>query len=307
MGSEQHRGVTGRRAWSSVTTLVIFTLLTAGCWSDRGSGSTSPAGSVTPIVSLAQTPSPQVLLYDGLEVASEQKAGGWTVLADAFGVWVAGAGTLTLVDSETGATSPVGAGPWDYDFTVLAEYGEGSIFLGSGTTLWELAIDGTVIHRFLLPAVGYIDAVHFVPSSVELWVAGSGARSGNVVARIDPDSGRVMDRYSVDQGLHEITDAAAVFIASRASRHPVQRIDPSSGAQRPFPTIDRQDCLDRRVDLLWAEEGDAVRCIDATSFAPCGEVRIPMLRSRPTATCCGCCRGLPGVTERRADRRASPS
>ncbi len=278
MGSEQHRGVIGRRAWSSVTTLVIFTLLTAGCWSDRGGGSTSPAGSVTPIVSPAQTPSPQALPYDGLEVVSEQKAGGWTVLADAFGVWVAGGGTLKIVDPESGAMSPVGAGPWDYDYTVLAEYGEGSIFLGSGTTLWELAIDGTVIHRFHLPAVGYIDAVHVVSSSVELWVAGSGAASGNVVARVDPDSGRVMDRYSVDQGLHQVTDAAGyVFVASRASRHPVQRIDPMSRAQRAVPTIGPAGIVSIAGvnDLLWVEEGDSVRCIDATSFTPCGEVRIP--------------------------------
>ncbi len=258
--------------------LVLFTLLTAGCWSDESSVATSPTGSPTPIVSPAQTPSPQALPYDGLEVTSEQKAGGWTVLADAFGVWVAGAGTLTLVDPKTGATSPAGAGPWDYDFTVLAGYGDGPVFLGSGTTLWELFVDGTVIHRFHLPAVGYIDAIHVVPLGGELWVAGSGGLSGNVVARVDANSETVLERYPVDQGLHQITDAAGyVFVASRASRHPVQRIDPRSGAQRPVPTIGPAGMVSIAGvhDLLWVEEGDAVRCLDATSLAPCGEVRIP--------------------------------
>lgn len=142
MVPERNLGATRGRARSSVMMLVLFTLLTAGCWSDESSVATSPTGSPTPIVSPAQTPSPQALPYDGLEVTSEQKAGGWTVLADAFGVWVAGAGTLTLVDPKTGATSPAGAGPWDYDFTVLAGYGDGPVFLGSGTTLWSCSSTG---------------------------------------------------------------------------------------------------------------------------------------------------------------------
>ena len=172
MGPERYLGLTGRHAWSQAIPFVLCTLLTAGCWSDRGSALTSSTGSATPIVSSAQTPSPQALPHDGLEVTSEQKAGGWTVLADAFGVWVAGAGTLTILDPATGASSLAASGPWDYDFTVLAEYGEGTIFLGSGTTLWELS-DGTVLRRFHLPTVGYIDAVRVVPPREALWVAGS--------------------------------------------------------------------------------------------------------------------------------------
>jgi hypothetical protein len=210
-------------------------------------------------------------------VTSKQRAGGWIVLADAFGVWVAGAGTLTLVDPETGATSQAGTGPWDYDFTVLAEYGEGTVFLGSGTMLWELSV-GTVLRRFHLPTVGYIDAVRVVPPREALWVAGSGSPSGNVLARVDTDSGAVIDRYPVEQGLHQITDSAGyVFVASRASRHPVVRIDPRSGTQRAVPTIGPAGIVSIAGvhDLLWVEEGDAVRCVDATLFTPCGEVRIP--------------------------------
>ena len=199
------------------------------------------------------------------------------MLADAFGVWVAGAGTLTIVDPATGASSLAGSGPWDYNFTVLAEYGEGTIFLGSGTTLWELS-DGTVIRRFHLPAVGYIDAVRVVPPREALWVAGSGAPSGNVLARVDTDSGTIIDRYPVDQGLHQITDAAGyVFVASRASRHPVDRIDPRSGVQRAVPRIGPAGIVSIAgvSERLWVEEGDVVRCIDATLFTPCGEIRIP--------------------------------
>jgi outer membrane protein assembly factor BamB len=222
-------------------------------------------------------PSQQALPYDGLEVTSSEKVGGWIVLADSYGVRVAGGRTLTLVDPRTGMTKPAGQGPWDYDYTVLAEYEGGTIFLASGGTLWELALDGTVIHRFDLAKLGTLDAVHvgsFDPGS--LWVAGN-LPTGNVVARVDIDTGRVLERYKVGQGLHQITDAGGyVFVASRLSPKTVVRIDPRTGALRTVP-----DLLSGLVtivgmgDRLWFEEGQDVHCIRAADFSPCGEVQIP--------------------------------
>jgi hypothetical protein len=113
-------------------------------------------GTPTTPVSTPSSPAPsqQVLPYDGLEVASSERVGGWIVLADLYGVRVAGGRTLTLVDPQTGTTTPAGRGPWDYDYTVLAEYEGGTVFLASGGTLWELTLDGAVIHRFDLGTLG---------------------------------------------------------------------------------------------------------------------------------------------------------
>lgn len=207
---------------------------------------------------------------------------GWIVVANADGVRVAGAGTLTLVDPTTGSLTPVGHGSWDYDFTVLTGDGHGTVSLGSGTTLWELGLDGTVIHRFDL-GLGYIDAVHVTSFDGEgLWVAAAGLSTGNVVARVDIDTGRILERYRVGQGVHEIADAGGyVFVASRSSARTVVRIDPSTGETRTVPGIPSGEvAIGGVADRLWIEEGSVqegpiVHCIIAADFAPCGAVAIP--------------------------------
>jgi hypothetical protein len=268
-----------RRIASGVTAVVIAVVAFAGLWSATRPAS-APVGTPTVPVSASSSPTPlqQILPYDGLEVTSRLKVGGWIVLADASGVRVAGAGTLSLVDPETGSVSPAGQGSWDYDYAVLAEYGEGTVFLASGTTLWELALDGTVLRRFDLGELGTLDAVHVSSfDGASLWVAGSGRPSGNVVARVDIDSGQVLERYDVDQGLHQITDAGGyLFIASRASPRTIVRIDPRSGAVRTGPDIwSGWTSIVGIRDRLWVEEGQDVHCVEAADFAPCGEIQIP--------------------------------
>jgi hypothetical protein len=260
-----------RRVSAGVVSFVIAFAAFAGLWSANKLAS-GPVG--TPPI---RTPSQQVLPYDGLEVTLSEKVGGWIVLADPFGVRVAGAETLTLVDPETGTRAPAGQGPWDYDHAVLAEYGEGTAFLGSGKTLWELRLDGAVIHRFDLGELGYLDAVHVSPfDGGSLWVAGSGvATGGNVVARVDIDSGQVLERYNIGQGVHQISDAGGyLFVVSQTSPQSIVRIDPRNGAVRPVLNVGPAAIVGIR-DRLWVEAGDGVRCIEATEFTPCGEIRIP--------------------------------
>jgi hypothetical protein len=265
-----------RRVLAGVVSFVIAFAALAGLWS-----ATRPAsrgvGTPTIPVSIPSSPAPsqQALPYDGLEVASSERVGGWIVLADPYGVRVAGGRTLTLVDPQTGTTTPAGRGPWDYDYTVLAEHEGGTVFLASGGTLWELTLDGTVIHRFDLGTLGTLDAVHVSPfDRGSLWVAGSGLPTGNVVARVDIDTGRVLERYEVGQGLHQITDAGGyVFVASRSSSRTVVRIDPRTGALRTVPDVwSGWTSIVGVRDRLWVEEGNVVHCIEATDVAPCGEV-----------------------------------
>jgi hypothetical protein len=271
-----------RRISTGIVSFVIAFAALAGLWSATRPASV-PVGTPTP-TSVTPTPArpQQPLPHDGLEITSSQRVGGWIVLADASGVRVAGAGTLTLVNPETGSMAPAGQGQWDYDYAVLAEYGQGTVFLASGTTLSELALDGTVLRRFDLGELGYLDAVHF--SSFDggsLWVAGSGPPTGgNAVARVDVDSGRILERYPVGQGLHQITDAGGyLFVASRNSSHAIVRIDLRTGAVGNGPDVwSGWLSIVGIRDRLWVEEGDVVHCIEATDFAPCGdmgEIRIP--------------------------------
>jgi len=99
--------------------------------SPSGSRGASPSHS-------APTTSPEVAA-DRLIIGARSRTDGWVVMADGFGVHVAGGGTLQNLDLETGQSSEVAhIGSWDYDFSRLGRYGEGSLWLASGHDLWDI-------------------------------------------------------------------------------------------------------------------------------------------------------------------------
>ncbi len=117
---------------------------------------------------------PLLELRIGLDVAAE----GWVVLPEWSGVWVAGGGTLSEIDQDSGEVRQTGEGAWDYDYVQLAEYGEGGILLASGSVLWALdASSGGVIDRLDLDHLGSVGAV--VQTRSGAWVAASGGGGGS--------------------------------------------------------------------------------------------------------------------------------
>src|SRR4051794_12561354 len=94
---------------------------------------TGDANSHLPSASLASSPATETspssstaLPNRSLSIGPRTPTSGWVVMADGFGVHVAGGGTLQNVDPKTGHSSKVARiGSWDYDFTTLGRYGEG--------------------------------------------------------------------------------------------------------------------------------------------------------------------------------------
>lgn len=212
-----------------------------------------------------------------LRIGLDTIAGGWVVLPDSFGIWVAGAGTLSEVDQDTGEVRQTGRGTWDYDYVQLARYGEGTIFLASGRTLWEIAArSGTVLQRLDLDRLGYVDAVLSTPSGT--WVTASTAHAG-VLAKIDLDTGDVLDRFEVGQGSHQLVNSAGyLVVGSQDSERPsVLRVDPRTGATTPMPG--GPGSIAAVASRLWiASEGELL-CVDTVDLASCGKIHIPRAAS----------------------------
>ncbi len=261
-----------RRVTSGVAAIVIAVAALTGLWSAWRT-STGPAISPTPSLS-AELP------YDGLRIGLRTHVDGWVVVPDSFGVWVAGAGRLFDVNPTTGKVTETGKGSWDYDYVRLAEYGEGSIWLASGSKLLLLdSATGTTIRRFDLRSLGTIDAV-FQDSTGPSWVTASGPE-GNVLAQINLDTGRVFDRHAIGQGSHRMTEAdGLLFVSSQApAGRSLLRVDSRSGNEMWIPGVGAgaiagiDDNFDHKV---WIAEGDTVRCIDAVlPAADCTQIAIP--------------------------------
>jgi hypothetical protein len=165
-----------------------------------------------------------------------------------------------------------GHGKWDYDYVRLAEYGEGSIWLVSGSTL--LLMDsrtGTTIRRFDLGSLGTIDAV-FQDSTGPTWVTVSGPQ-GRFLAQLNLDNGHVFDRRMI-QGAHQIAEADdLLFVSSQGPA--LLRVDPTSGNQMRIPGA-APDAIAGVDHKLWMVEGGTVRCIDAVlPAADCTQITIP--------------------------------
>jgi hypothetical protein len=254
---------------SGTTAFVLAAAAFVGLWSaSRTSG--VPAISTTPTVS-AQIPRSE------LRIGLRTHVDGWVVLPDSFGVWVAGAGSLFDVDPTSGSVTETAHGSnWDYDYVRLAEYGEGSIWVASGKTLWEIdAPTGATIRRFDLSQLGTIDDVFQTSDPATPWVTADGP-DHNVLAQIDPDNGRVLYQHRVGQGVHHMAEADGfLFVSSLYSPTDLIRIDPVTGQTMSIPGVDPNSMVGVGHDL-WVAEGDYVRCIDAAlPAADCPAIEIP--------------------------------
>lgn len=203
--------------------------------------------------------------------------GGWVVLPEWFGVWVAGAGRLFEIDQQTGDVRQTGRGAWDYDYVQLARYGEGTILLASGETLWALdAGSGGVIRRLDLGRLGAVDALLQTRSAT--WVTATTA-DGGVLASIDLDTGDVLERFAVGQGRHELVKSAGyLFVGSQDPDGPsILRIHPATGASTPL--YEGPGSIAVVGWQVWVAGEGKVHCVDAIDLTTCGEVRIPRAAS----------------------------
>jgi len=214
-----------------------------------------------------------------LSIGDRSDVGGWVVLADPFGVWVAGAGSLHELDPRTGMSHQSGSGGWDYDHVDLAEWGEGAIFVVSGTTLWGIdAHTGDLIVKLDPDGLGYLGAALRATSGT--WVTASDSDGGDVLARIDEDTGAVLKSYSIDLAENQIVEAAGyLFVSSQEEGDgAILRIDPSTDVITPAP-IAFPGALVAVGSNVWVASGDSVTCIDALSLDPCGRVEVPRASS----------------------------
>jgi hypothetical protein len=224
------------------------------------SGSPNPAASEAP---------PPLELRIGLDVDAD----GWVVLPEWFGVWVAGGGTLSEIDQDSGEVRRTGTGRWDYDHVQLARYGEGTILLATGSTLWSLnASSGVVVQRNDLEHLGSLDAVINTRSGT--WVAAS-EHDGGVLARIDLDTGAASRRIRIGHGRHEIVRSAGyLVVASQDSTRPgVVRVDPRTGEKMTLRwSTGSIASVGYRV---WVATGEHVHCIDVLDGTSCGVAPVP--------------------------------
>jgi hypothetical protein len=184
---------------------------------------------------------------------------------------------LFHVDPRTGDVTQTSHGlPWDYDYVRIAEHGEGSIWVASGSTIWEIdAPTGTTILRFDLGALGTIDDVFQTSDPASLWVTADG-ENRNVLAEIDPIDGHVLYQHQVGQGVHQMAEADGfLFVSSLYSSHDLLRVDPASEQILSIPGVDPDAMVGIGHDL-WVAEGDSVHCINAAlPAADCPGIEIP--------------------------------
>jgi outer membrane protein assembly factor BamB len=261
-----------RRIATGITAFVIAIVAFAGLWSVTRSS--KPAVGPEPTVS---APSPNIEIPpEQLRIGLRTDVDGWIVLPDGFGVWVAGSDLLS-VDPETGHVTETTHGMrWDYDYVLLVEYGEGSVWVASGSTLWLIdARSGTTIRRFDLSSLGTIDDLFQSSGPAGTWVTADGP-DGNVLVQIDPDTGDVLYQHPVGQGVHQMTEADGyLFVSSRSSAHDLIRVDPVSGDTMFVPNV-HPDSMAGIGHKVWVDEGDHVHCIDAAlPAADCAEIEIP--------------------------------
>jgi len=244
----------------------------------RSSSSAVHAGnpSPSPVSTTSERPSPQTL-PQGLAIRRTVDGNGWVVLPDAFGIWVAGAGTLTRIDPRTGATTVTARGPWDYDYVRLAEYGEGTILIATGSSRRQLiemdAGSGTVLARIDVSALGYVDSV--LPLNGGVWVTASGRSGSQVLAEIDPDTGHVERRlHRIGQGLHGLIEAGAyLFVRSNGyNGATLSRVDPRTMRVTRIQGVPPGAAIAGVGSHVWWGSSQGAHCVDAVTLRSCGHV-----------------------------------
>jgi hypothetical protein len=228
----------------------------------------SPGSHNTPSMPPApQTPAGHLTLGD------ETRVEGWVTLATAFGVSVAGDGQLFEVDPETGRSRRVATGNWDSDQVGLSDYGEGTIFLTTDSTLLMLdARSGIVIQTLDLSSLGVLHDV-LQSRSGSTWVTASSQGAGEALARIDLETGAVLERFRVGQG--EVVGAAGYLFTSsdRLDGAGIVRVDPTSGDLTAVPGM-ASGSIAAIGSHVWGISGEGVTCVDAVALISCGHVPV---------------------------------
>lgn len=205
-------------------------------------------------------------------------------MADGFGVHVSGGGTIQNVDPQTGKSSKVAQiGSWDYDFTHLGRYGEGSLWLASGHDLWFIggSPNYAIGRRYDLHRLGYLGLVLQASRSAGggTWVSATGdKRHRGVLAELDPNTGAIIRRFDPTGASEAITEAGRFIVASTGSG--VVRIDPRTGRMATKHLVVTPQGLAATGDRIWwTSIGGAVSCLLVRDLTPCGIVDIPQATS----------------------------
>lgn len=244
------------------------------------SSAPSPPASTPEPSSTSQPPLP----HEGLSIGAQTQTQGWVVMADGFGVHVAGAGTLQNLDPTTGESHKVARiGSWDYDFISMDRWGEGSLWLASGPDLWWIAGSPTyaVSHHYDLQDLGYLDSVHQASSSAGggTWLSVAGdLHSDAKIAELDPDSGAIIREFDAGGSAGTITDAGGFVIAE--ARDGIIRIDPRTGDVTTATLSGTIQGLAATGTHIWWTSGSGdVNCLFVETLAECGAIQIPRASS----------------------------
>jgi hypothetical protein len=224
------------------------------------------------------TPSPALTPEGGLSLGIMVPDVGWHVLADASGVYVGGARTLTRVDPNTGTAAVLASADWDYDYAVLATGGDDTVLVASGRELWTVdsRAGGGIVGSVDLSALGYIDGVLQVSPQAGggTWV--SAYRRRSIVAEIDPSTGQALVRIDTGQGAHDIVQAGPYLFLSQVDHPELLRIDTRTNDVMPVTLPRFPAGLAVVGDALWWTSGaGAVNCLDVEHLTTCGVTQIP--------------------------------
>ncbi len=262
-----------RRLGTGATALVIAALVIAGL---RTVSALGPEPGSTPAPAPSPTATSQPV--SGLEVGLVVRHVGWRTAEDAIGLHVLGAGTLSLIDPETGSSQVVAHGPWDYDFALIAPIGNGKVLVADGTSLWTVDSSGSVTTKVDLSALGYIgELLQAGPQAGGgTWVTtyapmGDGPQS---LSQVDPATGAVLTSVPAGHGAHEILEASGYLFAARNYDPALIRIDPRTGDVTTIDLDRTPTALAAVGDNLWWV-GSAINCLNMRTLTDCGRVDVP--------------------------------
>jgi len=260
-------------AWASLLlTLAACTGATPSGAPSSASGSSAPTEQ--PTTSPSEAPPTQEL-----RVGARTHTDGWVVMADGFGVHVAGGGTLQNIDLRRGRSHEVDKiGGWDYDFTTLGRLGEGSLWLASGHELWFIGGSPryAIGRRYDLHRLGYLGRVYQADPAAGggTWIGASGdKRRSGLLVEFNPDSGSIIRRFQTRGTPGVIADADGSIIVETEGG--VLRINPRTGSERMKHLIVSPGGFAVSGDRIWwTSGGAAVNCMLVETLTACGTVYL---------------------------------